>query len=126
MTFKTSIWAAVAGVALLAGCADGERKAPERQRGGGDPAASAGGGQHGGGGHGHHRHGAGGHVEDGGQDLLPGRVKSAFTQEFPNATIKDVEKRAHEDGTVHWEIRFETEQGETRTVEFDTDGKLVR
>lgn len=72
-----------------------------------------------------HRHPPSEHVRDHDQDLLPGRVKSAFTREFHDATITDTEKQTHPDGAVHWEIRYRTKDGQNRIAEFDTDGKLV-
>ena len=74
-----------------------------------------------------HRHGhdPSEHVADADQDLLPGRVKSAFAREFPGATIDDVEKQTHPDGVIHWEVRYRTPSGERRAAEFDTDGKLL-
>ena len=108
----TVLAAAAIGVAALGGCAGEKGSGTDGHRG--------------------HRHGtaatshkSSGHVEDADQDFLPGRVKSAFTREFHGATIEDVEKRAHADGEVHWEIRFKDEAGRPRTAEFDTDGNLV-
>jgi hypothetical protein len=39
--------------------------------------------------------------------------------------IEDVEKQSHQDGAVHWEVRYRTKDGQMRTAEFDTDGKVV-
>ena len=75
--------------------------------------------------HSKHHHPPGEHVRNGDQDLLPGRVKSAFAREFPGATIDDVEKQTHPDGAVHWEVRYRTPSGERRAAEFDRDGKLL-
>ena len=75
--------------------------------------------------HHHHSHDPSEHVADADQDLLPGRVKSAFAREFHGATIEDVEKQVHPDGAVHWEVRYRTPAGERRTAEFDTEGKLL-
>lgn len=74
-----------------------------------------------------HHHPPSEHVrdQDQDQDLLPGRVKSAFAREFPDATIQDTEKQTHPDGAVHWEIRYRTKDGRSATAEFDTAGKLV-
>ena len=66
------------------------------------------------------------HVENAEPDFVPGRVKSAFTREFHGATINDVEKRTHPDGTVHWEFDFKTKDGAHGIAEFDDDGKRVR
>ena len=76
-------------------------------------------------GHAGHRHPPSEHVRDHDQDLLPGRVKSDFTREFPNVTITDTEKQTRPDGAVHREVRYRTKDGQTRVAEFDTDGKLV-
>lgn len=75
--------------------------------------------------HSKHHHPPSEHVRDGDQDLLPGRVKSAFQREFPDATIEDTDKQTHPDGAVHWEVRYRTKDGQSRSAEFDTDGKLV-
>lgn len=72
-----------------------------------------------------HHHPPSEHVQDRDQDPLPGRVKSGFSREFPNATITDIEKQIHPDGAVHWEVRYRTNVGRTDSAEFNPDGTLV-
>lgn len=71
------------------------------------------------------RHPPSEHMQGGDQDILPGRVKAAFTREFPNVTVQDVQKQTHPDGAVHWEVRYRAKDGQTKSAEFDADGELV-
>lgn len=55
---------------------------------------------------------------------VPPVVQASFEKMHPNATVKEVEKETHADGTMHYEFEF-TQDGKTREVELDQTGAVA-
>ena len=56
---------------------------------------------------------------------VPQAVSASFQQKHPGATVKEVEKETHADGTTHYEFEFTTTDGKVQEVELDDKGAVV-
>ncbi len=55
---------------------------------------------------------------------VPPAVQASFEKMHPNATVKEVEKEMHADGTMHFEFEF-MQDGKSREVELDQSGAVA-
>ena len=55
---------------------------------------------------------------------VPQPVQASFQKMHPNATVNQVEKETHTDGTAEYEINF-TENGKKHSVELDDNGAVA-
>ena len=54
---------------------------------------------------------------------VPQKVRDAFRTAYPNATVNEIEREVHGDGSTHYEFKFAGADGKTKEVEFDKDGR---
>ena len=55
---------------------------------------------------------------------VPEAVRASFEKMHPGATVQEIEKETHKDGTAEYEIEF-TQNGKKQSVELDDKGAVA-